>query len=189
MEKVALTYPEENKQKRKTRNQQEKQVQLKHERQIQVQPVPRPSSTRHTQGRTELMHEQQKETEEARHPLSPRCAQNPTDMTNEQSGVEGPLHPSSQCHTKNPIELTHEQALKVEAALRPANPEEILVAGFGQDITQTDLTILYHLNWLNDKIINFYMGLLMEREKGNDTPRIHVFSSFFFSKLQKDGQR
>ena len=77
--------------------------------------------------------------------------------------------------------------MKIEAALHHANPEEILVAGFGQDITQADLKTLHSLNWLNDKIINFYMSLLMDREKGNNTPRIHVFSSFFYSKLQKDG--
>ena len=44
------------------------------------------------------------------------------------------------------------------------------------------------LSWLNDEVINFYFGLLMDRsENDNSLPSIHAFSTFFYPKVTKQG--
>lgn len=78
----------------------------------------------------------------------------------------------------------------------------MLISGFDVDITRRDIQTLKGLNWLNDEIINFYMNLIVERSKlsssdsnnnnncntyGNEKIKVYAFSTFFYSKLVKDG--
>jgi len=45
--------------------------------------------------------------------------------------------------------------------------------------------------WLNDEVINFYLGLLQDREKrvaNGGQPRVHFHNTFFYNKLYR-GQR
>ena len=39
-------------------------------------------------------------------------------------------------------------------------------------------------NWLNDEVINFYMGMICERSKGPDLPKVYAMSSFFYNKFR-----
>ena len=103
----------------------------------------------------------------------------------EETPSQQPTHPRE--GQQNFTELTYEQLIKVQAVFWPTNLEEILVSGFGQNITRADLRTLHGPNWLNDEIINFYMNLLMEKGKEKDIQKIHAFSSFFYSKLLKEG--
>ena len=42
--------------------------------------------------------------------------------------------------------------------------------------------------WLNDEVINFYFGLMMDRADDDDSlPSIHAFSTFFYPKVAKQG--
>ena len=51
-----------------------------------------------------------------------------------------------------------------------------------------DLRTLQSPNWLNDEIINFYYELLAERSaKNSNYPRLYVFNTFFYSKVQANG--
>lgn len=58
-----------------------------------------------------------------------------------------------------------------------------------------DLQKLRNLNWLSDQTINFYMEMLSERQKRNQSSRsvlscqqdrIHYFNTFFYKKLSPD---
>ena len=82
--------------------------------------------------------------------------------------------------------ITKEQ-LEIEDALRPGNPEEVLVQGFDDSITREDMRTLRRRKWLLDKIINFYMELLMERSKEKKEPRVYAFNSFFYPLLRAHG--
>ena len=42
--------------------------------------------------------------------------------------------------------------IKIENALVPVPPNEVLVEGFGQRITRRDFQTLKGLNWLNDEV-------------------------------------
>ncbi|EIE20629.1 cysteine proteinase [Coccomyxa subellipsoidea C-169] len=52
------------------------------------------------------------------------------------------------------------------------------------------MACLKGLNWLNDEVMNIYMGLLLdrdaERRRAGLVPTCHFFNSFFVNKLYKD---
>lgn len=50
------------------------------------------------------------------------------------------------------IELTSEMMEKIEDALRPIPPGEVLVDAFKLQITRRDMETLAGLNWLNDEV-------------------------------------
>ncbi|KAJ6509322.1 cysteine proteinase, partial [Mycena vitilis] len=70
-----------------------------------------------------------------------------------------------------------------------------------EQVTDQDIARLRPLKWLNDEVINFYGALLLGRSdacKENPTPNgkagkqkkpldVHYFSSFFWTKLEKEG--
>ncbi|KFP99279.1 Sentrin-specific protease 2, partial [Leptosomus discolor] len=76
---------------------------------------------------------------------------------------------------------------EVAAAFGPGEPDEILSSAFKLNITREDICTLRHLRWLNDEVINFYLMLLSERSKKTGYPAIHVFSTFFYTKLVSGG--
>ncbi len=69
-----------------------------------------------------------------------------------------------------------------------AASDEVLSNAFSISITRKDIQTLRGLNWLNDEIINFYMNLICERSQTGETSlKTYAFSTFFYSKLIKDG--
>ncbi|CAH0389430.1 unnamed protein product [Bemisia tabaci] len=84
-------------------------------------------------------------------------------------------------------ELTPEMEEKVEKAWACRNPGQVFSEAFGLRITQRDLITLARLNWLNDEVINFYMNLLMERNKLGRYPKVYAFNTFFYPKLVNSG--
>ncbi|KAM9231029.1 sentrin-specific protease 2 [Leptosomus discolor] len=83
--------------------------------------------------------------------------------------------------------LTEAMEREVAAAFGPGEPDEILSSAFKLNITREDICTLRHLRWLNDEVINFYLMLLSERSKKTGYPAIHVFSTFFYTKLVSGG--
>uniref|UniRef100_A0A8D2JKG0 SUMO specific peptidase 2 n=1 Tax=Varanus komodoensis TaxID=61221 RepID=A0A8D2JKG0_VARKO len=65
--------------------------------------------------------------------------------------------------------------------------DEILTNAFKLNITRGDIQTLRNHQWLNDVIINFYMNLLMERNKRPGFPVLYAFSTFFYPKLNSAG--
>ncbi|XP_051481927.1 sentrin-specific protease 2 isoform X2 [Apus apus] len=85
--------------------------------------------------------------------------------------------------------LTEAMKREVSAALGQGDPEEILSSAFRLKVTREDLQTLSNLCWLNDEVINFYMNLLMERNRKEGYPSVHVFSTFFYPKLLSGGHK
>lgn len=58
----------------------------------------------------------------------------------------------------------------------------------GHECRRTDVATLRGRTWLNDEVINFYFGLMMDRADEDDSlPSIHAFSTFFYPKVAKQG--
>ncbi|XP_074429645.1 sentrin-specific protease 2-like [Larus michahellis] len=76
---------------------------------------------------------------------------------------------------------------EVIAALGKGEPDEVMSSAFKLRVTRQDIRTLGNLCWLNDEVINFYMGLVMERSKKAGYPSVHAFSSFFYEKLTSGG--
>ncbi|ODN05395.1 Sentrin-specific protease 1, partial [Orchesella cincta] len=55
-------------------------------------------------------------------------------------------------------------------------------------ITRGDIRTLGPSQWLNDNVINTYMGLIVLRSKTTDNlPKVYAFQTFFYPKLLKEG--
>uniref|UniRef100_A0A663LUZ3 SUMO specific peptidase 2 n=1 Tax=Athene cunicularia TaxID=194338 RepID=A0A663LUZ3_ATHCN len=76
---------------------------------------------------------------------------------------------------------------EVSAAFGRGDPGEIMSSAFKLKVTREDIHTLMDLQWLNDEIINFYMCLLVERNKKEGYPAVHAFSTFFYPKLISGG--
>ncbi|XP_063183859.1 sentrin-specific protease 2-like [Chroicocephalus ridibundus] len=83
--------------------------------------------------------------------------------------------------------LTEAMEREVIAALGKGEPDEVMSSAFKLRVTRQDIRTLRNLCWLNDEVINFYMGLVMERSKKEGYPSVHAFSSFFYEKLTSGG--
>ncbi|NXU68572.1 SENP2 protease, partial [Horornis vulcanius] len=75
------------------------------------------------------------------------------------------------------------------AAFYSGVPEDILSRAFKLTVTREDIYTLQPKGWLNDKIMNFYMGLLMERSKKEGYPAVYAFNTFFYVKLSSTSHR
>ena len=54
------------------------------------------------------------------------------------------------------------------------------------ELSRKHLECMHEGVWLNDEVINFYLGLLQEREKltaKGGQPRVHFHNTFFYKKL------
>ncbi|KAK1590994.1 hypothetical protein Q3G72_000467 [Acer saccharum] len=84
------------------------------------------------------------------------------------------------------VELSEEEEYEVECAFATAN-RKVLVTHSGTDIDITGqiLQCLRPGAWLNDEVINVYLGLLKEREKREPQKFLncHFFNTFFYKKL------
>ncbi|XP_055482180.1 sentrin-specific protease 2-like [Psammomys obesus] len=86
-------------------------------------------------------------------------------------------------------DVTEDMEKEIRSALGPGPQDEILSCAFKLQITREDLWTLKNTQWLNDKIINFYMNLLMERNQNQGYPALHAFNTFFYTKLKFGGYR
>lgn len=86
-------------------------------------------------------------------------------------------------------ELTEEQDALVDNALNGMRQDELLVDEFNIPIRRRDIETLAGLNWLNDEVIFFYMNLIMERGKNENSklPTVYAFNTFFYPKLLQGG--
>ncbi|KAM6389031.1 sentrin-specific protease 2 isoform 1-T1 [Pluvialis apricaria] len=83
--------------------------------------------------------------------------------------------------------LTEAMEREVIAAFGKGQPDEIMSSAFKLKVTREDIHTLRNLCWLNDEVVNFYMGLVMERGKKEEYPAVHAFSTFFYPKLISGG--
>ncbi|XP_035755917.1 sentrin-specific protease 2 [Egretta garzetta] len=104
-------------------------------------------------------------------------------------GVEEKKSPSSEKTVEHFSPLTEAMEKEVVAAFGEGEPDEIMSSAFKLKVTREDIQTLQNLRWLNDEVINFYMSLLMERNKKEGYPAVHAFSTFFYPKLISGGYR
>ncbi|XP_030350295.1 sentrin-specific protease 2 [Strigops habroptila] len=102
--------------------------------------------------------------------------------------VEEEKLPSSE-KTERFSPLTEAMEREVVAAFGKGEPDEIMSSAFKLRVTREDIHTLRNLQWLNDEVINFYMTLLVERNKKEGYPAVHAFSTFFYPKLISGGYR
>jgi len=73
---------------------------------------------------------------------------------------------------------------EISNALGHGPQDEVLSSAFKLRITRGDIQTLKNYHWLNDEVINFYMNLLVERNKKQGYPALHAFSTFFLSQIK-----
>ncbi|NXH17039.1 SENP2 protease, partial [Bucco capensis] len=76
---------------------------------------------------------------------------------------------------------------EISAAFGTGAPGEVVSSAFKLQVTREDIRTLRDRAWLNDEVINFYMNLLMERNKKDGYPAVYAFNSFFYPKLTSGG--
>uniref|UniRef100_A0A8C3TCD5 SUMO specific peptidase 2 n=1 Tax=Chelydra serpentina TaxID=8475 RepID=A0A8C3TCD5_CHESE len=95
--------------------------------------------------------------------------------------------PGPEKSTEHLPELTEDMEREITNALGHGQEDEILSSAFKLKVTRGDIQTLRNHHWLNDEVINFYMNLLMERNKQQGFPVLHAFSTFFYPKLISGG--
>ncbi|KAM4895428.1 sentrin-specific protease 2 isoform 2-T2 [Sylvia borin] len=85
--------------------------------------------------------------------------------------------------------LTEAMESEVSAAFDSGEAEDILSRAFKLIVTREDICTLQPLGWLNDRIMNFYMSLLVERSKKQGYPAVYAFNTFFYSKLSSTSHK
>lgn len=103
--------------------------------------------------------------------------------------VEEKKFPSSEKTVEHFSPLTEAMEREVIAAFGKGEPDEIMSSAFKLKVTREDIQTLRNLRWLNDEVINFYMSLLVERNKKEGYPAVHAFSTFFYPKLISGGYK
>ncbi|XP_060097999.1 sentrin-specific protease 2 isoform X2 [Heteronotia binoei] len=83
--------------------------------------------------------------------------------------------------------LTEDMEREIENVLSCGPEDEVLSSAFNLKITRGDIQTLRNQHWLNDVIINFYMNLLVDRNKRPGLPALYAFSTFFYPKLNSEG--
>lgn len=86
--------------------------------------------------------------------------------------------------------LSDEQLQKVHQWFIGRDTSAVLNTKFNLSITRHDIHTLSWepLAWLNDEVINFYMELLGERSRNNDSlPKVHGMNTFFLKRLMETG--
>lgn len=83
-------------------------------------------------------------------------------------------------------EITAEMESVINSSLRSRDSTE-LVTAHRIPITGKDIKTLNGLNWLNDEVINFYMQMIVARGGTEKFPKVHAFSTFFYSTYRDNG--
>ncbi|XP_075240460.1 sentrin-specific protease 1-like [Convolutriloba macropyga] len=87
-------------------------------------------------------------------------------------------------------DLTEDQNQEIDRIFGSGPADEVLVKEFVISITRKDIRTLIGLNWLNDEIINFYLNLIVDRNKKNEElPKCHTMNTFFYSRLFENGYK
>ncbi|KAJ8657795.1 hypothetical protein O0I10_006610 [Lichtheimia ornata] len=89
---------------------------------------------------------------------------------------------------KGLVALTDEEEALVRKLLRPGNSG--VVAKHKKAVVEyKDIAKLLPETWLNDEVINFYLGLIADRADQEDSglPSVYCFSTFFCSTLREKG--
>ncbi|XP_075549854.1 sentrin-specific protease 1-like isoform X1 [Dermacentor variabilis] len=79
---------------------------------------------------------------------------------------------------------------RVQKELRRGRSDKhgVAVRSYGYTVTWKDLNTVLGTNWLNDVVIDFYMGLVAERAKEvSDGLRVHALTTHFFNVLKNRG--
>uniref|UniRef100_A0A8C8S9I9 SUMO specific peptidase 2 n=1 Tax=Pelusios castaneus TaxID=367368 RepID=A0A8C8S9I9_9SAUR len=113
---------------------------------------------------------------------SPPLARRPPALVVKEQKCSGP-----EKSTERLPELTEDMEREITNALGHGQRDEILSSAFKLKVTRGDIQTLRNHNWLNDEVINFYMNLLVERNKQQGFPVLHAFSTFFYPKLISGG--
>ena len=84
-----------------------------------------------------------------------------------------------------------EEALKLASQVwnDPKCPmDTVFVEGNNSVVRRRDLLKLKNNDWLNDELINSFLGLLIDRAVGDiRLPKVHIFTTFFFASLTSKG--
>uniref|UniRef100_A0A1B0BYW3 Ubiquitin-like protease family profile domain-containing protein n=1 Tax=Glossina palpalis gambiensis TaxID=67801 RepID=A0A1B0BYW3_9MUSC len=105
------------------------------------------------------------------------------------NAVDFELHATGDSETEF-VELTAEHLSLINTAI--TGPlDQILVSKFHINISRFDIRTLCDNNWLNDKIIDFYMKLLIERSErkspSSNLPSVYAMGTFFVPRLMSSG--
>ncbi|XP_035190441.1 sentrin-specific protease 2 isoform X2 [Oxyura jamaicensis] len=103
--------------------------------------------------------------------------------------VEEKKFPRSEKRVERFAPLTEDMEREITAALGEGKPDDIMSSAFKLKVTREDIHTLKNFYWLNDEIINFYMNLLVERNKKEGYPAVYAFSTFFYPKLTSGGYK
>lgn len=92
------------------------------------------------------------------------------------------------------VVLSQEQREEARRWLAGPADEKVLTEKYAIPITRSKLSALRPNTWLNDEIINFYMGLLQDRDaelcKNNPSRNSsHYFNSFFMNKVLDENDK
>jgi len=96
------------------------------------------------------------------------------------------LSSKSAWRTRRSFALTDDEIRLAQTVLIGDDNESFGSIG-DQPITRKDIRTLRGLTWLNDEVVNFYLALVARESGTNGNPRVYAFSTFFYSKLTKDG--
>ncbi|RDW61753.1 SUMO protease ULP1 [Aspergillus mulundensis] len=91
--------------------------------------------------------------------------------------------------------LADDWKARLEKAMKKPDYAEVAHTHTGEPLTRGDIATCYTpLKWLNDEVINSYLGLIVEhmREEHHNAgrhakPHYHAFNTFFFSNLRDKG--
>lgn len=107
--------------------------------------------------------------------------------------------PPCGCPSFSPSAPFFKRAALTQSRPRPLfHPPSYPTAAFGFiEITRKIMDCMRLGQWLNDEVINFYLGLLQEREIAAGRvlpdkrvqPRVHFHNTFFYNKLFADSQK
>ncbi|CAF0745604.1 unnamed protein product [Adineta ricciae] len=102
------------------------------------------------------------------------------------STVPATASTKSAWRTRRTYTLADDQLHLVQSIL--SGDENELFGTIGdQPITRKDIRTLRGLTWLNDEVVNFYLALVARESGTQGNLRVYAFSTFFYSKLSKDG--
>ncbi|CAF0745087.1 unnamed protein product [Adineta ricciae] len=102
------------------------------------------------------------------------------------STVPSTASTKSAWRTRRTYTLADDQLHLVQSIL--SGDENELFGTIGdQPITRKDIRTLRGLTWLNDEVVNFYLALVARESGTQGNLRVYAFSTFFYSKLSKDG--
>lgn len=85
--------------------------------------------------------------------------------------------------------LDEDELELVQDAWSISNPAQKVADAFRVTVTAHDIQTLRYGTWLNDNVIDFYLAMVTERSRQNEDtlPKSFVFTSHFYTKLEKDG--